>query len=275
MKLLEQNFPQIKVDLPEKHVLELSLNNPDQRNAITDEIIEGLESLLKLAEKEEQVRVVLLTGEGSGFSAGGDLKAMQSKTGMFKGSSEVLRYRYQTGIQRIPLAISTFEKPIIAAVNGAAIGAGLDIACMCDIRVASERAKFGETFVKLGLISGDGGSLFLQRVVGFAKAMELSLTGDVLSAEEALKIGLVNQVVPHDELKEAARLYARKIARNSPTAVRLMKKALYSARLQTVPEHLEQASLLQAITQRTKDHEVGVDAILAKNSASFPGEDYS
>ena len=154
-------------------------------------------------------------------------------------------------------------------VNGAAIGAGLDLACMCDIRIASDSAKFGETFAKLGLVPGDGGSFFLQRVVGFAKAMELSLTADIIFAKEAIRINLVNKVVGASELLDATTKVVNKINSNAPIAIQMVKKSIIHASKNDLNSNLELLSAFQGIAQRTSDHFSGVENLLNKKKTDF------
>lgn len=253
----------------EENLLWIKLNNPQQSNAITDGMIEGIEQTLRAAKKDHSVRVVIFAGEGKNFCAGGDIKAMGEQSGMFAGESDQLRRNYQSGIQRIPQAIEHFNKPIIAAVQGAAIGAGLDLACMCDLRVASDDASFGETFARLGLVPGDGGTFFLPRVVGHAKAMEMILTANVYSAKEALDMRLIGSVVA--DVRSAARALGKTIGQNAPVALALAKSALKMASRQELGQHLEVLSAYQGIAQRTSDHFEGVAAMLEKRRPRFEG----
>lgn len=251
------------------HTAVLTLDRPDARNAYSDAMIDGLCDALDALEDDDAVRVVLLTGAGPAFSAGGDLKAMRDHTGMFAGDSARLRVAYQRSIQRVPRRLLRFDKPVIAAVNGPAIGAGLDLACMADLRIASDRAVFGSTFVKVGLVPGDGGAYWLARAVGHARATALVLTGDVFDAHEALRIGLVAEVVPHDTLLDAAGALAARIAANAPLAVRLAKQALVRSRDLTAEQALELAATYQGIAQRTADHDEGVAAMIARRTPTF------
>ncbi len=253
------------------HVATITLNRPEARNAYSEAMVSSLISALDEAERDDAVRCVILTGAGKSFSAGGDLKRMRDRVGMFAGGSAELRSRYIDGIQRIPRRIALCDKPIIAAVNGAAIGAGLDLACMCDIRVAAAGAKLGSTFVKVGLVPGDGGAFLLARVVGFARALELVLTGRVLTAEDGLAIGLVHRVVPREQLLAAAREYAELIAGNAPLAVRLTKRAAYRSWGADLETALELAATYQGIAQRTEDHDEAVRALLERRPPSFVG----
>jgi enoyl-CoA hydratase/carnithine racemase len=250
----------------------VTLNRPSQANAFSDEMITALCRLLRLADWDDGVRVIIVTGMGKAFCAGGDVKAMEEKSGMFAGDSEELRRRYNRGIQQIPLTFEILQKPVIAMVNGPAIGAGCDLACMCDMRIGCGHSRFGETFAKLALVPGDGGTFFLQRVVGYAKAMELSLTGRIVEAPEALSIGLLNQIVDESELREATRKVATDIAANSPIAVSMIKKAIRQARTAEISGHLDLLAAFQGITQRTHDHFEGVQALKEKRAPKFKGK---
>lgn len=223
------------------------------------------------AEEDDRVRCVAITGAGSAFSAGGDLKAMRDKSGMFAGDPVALRNRYTRGIQSIPRRMARFDKPVIAAINGAAIGAGLDLTCMCDIRIAVNSAKLGSTFVKVGLIPGDGGAWLLSRTIGYPKAMDLILTGRILTADQALELGLVHEVVERDVLAPAVRRRAREILANSPLAVRLAKSAMQRSWFEPLDTALELAATYQGIVQNTEDHLEGVNAILEKRDPDFKG----
>lgn len=252
-------------------LLWVTLNRPQHSNAFSDEMITELCRVLREADWDDDVRVIILTGAGKSFCAGGDVKAMEEKTGMFAGDPEGLRRRYTRGIQQIPLTMEALHTPVVAMVNGAAIGAGCDLACMCDIRVGCSYSRFGETFAKLALVPGDGGTFFLQRVVGYAKAMELSLTGRIVPADEALALGLLNDLVDVDSLREETEKVARSIAANSPVAVSMIKKAIRQARTAEISGHLDLLAAFQGITQRTEDHFEGVRALKEKRPPRFKG----
>ncbi|WP_413577948.1 enoyl-CoA hydratase-related protein [Bdellovibrio sp. HCB290] len=270
MSFYAQSFPHLKVSL-KKHQLWVTLDNPEQSNAITYEMIDSLTRVLRFADFDNEIRVIVLTGEGANFCAGGDVKAMSTKTGMFAGEANELRMRYIHGIQQIPKCIEELSTPVIAMVNGGAIGAGCDLAMMCDLRIGSDKSKFGETFVKLGLVPGDGGSFFLQRVIGYSRAMQMSLTGDLVVGEEAFKWGLLNYFTTTDLLAETEKI-AEKIAANAPVAVQMTKKLMKAAYLQDSNTVLEQAAAYQGITQRTEDHFIALQAIKEKKSPEFGGK---
>ncbi len=250
----------------------LRLNHPESSNALSYEVIDALVTALKLADSDNSCRVVMMTGEGKSFCAGGDVKAMKNRSGMFAGEAFELKRLYENGIQLIPKTIEAFTKPLIALVNGAAIGAGCDLACMADIRLASEDARFGETFARLGLVPGDGGAFFLSRIVGYSRAMEMFLSAKIYSSSEALEMGLVSRVVPGDELLIAGAELAKTIAANAPVAVALVKRALKESRMHSLETHLDLISTYQALAQRTQDHFEGVDALLEKRTPKFQGK---
>ena len=232
----------------------ITLDRPEARNAYSDEMCEQLCAAFDRAERAPEVRAVVLTGAGASFHAGGDVKAMQARAGMFRGDPAELRQRYLDGIQAVPRRIAALRRPLICAVNGAAIGAGLDLACMCDLRVAARSAKLGSTFVKVGLVPGDGGAFFLARTVGFPRALELMLRGRVLDAEEALRIGLVHEVVDDEALATRARELAEELAALPPDALQLTKRAAYESWNSEVHRALELAATYQGIAQNHPDH---------------------
>jgi enoyl-CoA hydratase/carnithine racemase len=252
-------------------ILTLTLNRPEARNAWSDDMAAAVVRALCQADADPDVRVIVLTGAGDAFSAGGDLKAMRDRSGMFAGDGAELRDRYHHGLQQVSRAFESCETPIVAAVNGPAIGAGLDLACMCDIRIASDKARFGETFVSVGLVPGDGGAYFLSRAIGFARALEMALTARVIDAVEAHRIGLVSGVVPHEELPAAAMAVATSIARQAPVAAKLTKAAFYRGYQKDLETALTMAAAFQGLAQRTADHAEGVAALLEGRKPTFQG----
>ncbi|MBX8687291.1 crotonase/enoyl-CoA hydratase family protein [Mycobacterium sp. 20091114027_K0903767] len=233
-----------------------TIDLPDVGNAITGtDVIEAFESGVDTANRDNTIRAVVLTGAGKIFSAGGNVKEMADRQGMFGLDAIDQRRAYIDGIQRIPRALGRLEVPLIAAVNGAAIGAGCDLAMMCDIRIASERASFAESFVQLGLIPGDGGTWFLPRAIGYARAAELTFTGERIDATTALEWGLVSRVVPHDELLSEARTLADRIAVNPPHALRMAKRLLQESTTGTLESTLSMAAAMQPLAHHDTEHE--------------------
>ena len=244
-------------------VVTLTLNRPDQRNALStqaqcDELVDAC----RRVQSDDSVKVVILTGAGKAFCAGGNVKDFRDKKGLAEGTPAQIRENYRRGIQRIPMAFWRLDVPTIAAVNGPAIGAGCDLACMADIRIASENARFAESFVKLGLIPGDGGAWFLQRLLGYSRAAELSFTGDMIDARMAREIGLVNHVTKHKRLLEEAHLLASRIAANPGGALRMTKRLMREAQHSRLDMILEMSAAYQAITHSSEEHDDAVAAFL-------------
>jgi len=262
----------IRIELRD-HIALLTLNRPNTRNALSGEaMFAAFEQTFAALNTDLSVRVAILTGAGTAFCSGGNVAEMRDRTGMFSGSPKDIAQRYRDGIQRIPRAFETLQVPIIAAVNGPAIGAGNDLACMCDLRIASTTARFAESFVKVGIIPGDGGCWLLPRVIGHARAAEMALTGDAIDAEEALHFGLVSRVVaPEALLAEAFRLAGR-IAANPPQVLRWTRQLLQQARTGTLDEALNAAGRLQGLAHHTADHAEAVAAFFEKRLPKFTGD---
>ena len=254
-------------------IVTITLNDPAMRNPISErETVDSIVAALERLNQDGSARVAILTGAGSAFSSGGDLRKMQQEFEPRRDKPALTPRYYKFGIQRIPLAFEKLDVPIIAAVNGPAIGAGLDLACMCDMRIASESARFAESFVKVGIVPGDGGAWLLPRVVGYSKACEMAFTGDMLNAQEALTCGLVSRVVPDADLLDAAKTLADRIAVNPPYAVRMAKRLLIEGRHSRLDTLLELSASLQALTHATADHREAVNAFLEKRRPEFKGD---
>jgi enoyl-CoA hydratase/carnithine racemase len=253
-------------------IVVVTLNDPKTRNALSDDIIEGIVATCARINADTNVRCMILTGAGEGFSSGGNVKEMRERKGLFGGASVDMRRAYQHGIHRIPKAIYDLEVPSICAVNGAAIGAGCDTTLMCDIRIAGRKALFAESFLRVGLVSGDGGAWFLPRVVGLSRAYEMTLTGDVIDAEKAETWGLVSKVVDDDKLMDEAMALAKKIAAFAPHSIRLNKRLLRESQSVSLPVALEMASAMQALAQSTEDQHEAVSAMLDKRKPVFKGK---
>ncbi len=241
----------------ERHgpVMVLTMDRPTEHNALTgSDAFEAFEAASQRINHDDTIRAVILTGEGRSFCAGGNIKDMAHAQGLFAGAPYPLSQNYRRGIQRIPLAMAAIEVPTIAAVNGPAIGAGCDLACMCDIRIASTTARFAESFVTLGIVPGDGGAWLLPRSVGRSRAAEMAFTGDPLKADDALAAGLVSRVVPGPDLVATALELAQRIARNSGPALRLGKRLMQMGERLNLPDLLEVSAAFQALAHHTDEH---------------------
>jgi enoyl-CoA hydratase/carnithine racemase len=272
MSFYEQSFPHLTLKIINTHQLWITLNNPDQMNAITEEMITSLVTVLKHADFDKLIRVIVLTGIGKSFCAGGDIKAMKDKSGMFHGESNELRMRYMHGIQQIPRCIEEVSTPIIAMVNGAAIGAGCDLAMMCDLRIGGQSSKFAETFTRMGLVPGDGGTFFLQRVLGYGKAMQMFLTAEVFTGKKALDFGLLNYLFDDQDLEIETEKLADTIANLAPIAQSMTKKAMKISYLSDLHISLDSLATFQGISQRTSDHFEAINSFIEKRPPNFNSE---
>jgi enoyl-CoA hydratase/carnithine racemase len=254
------------------HVAILTLNRPEAMNALgAPGDGDQVQAVCEQVNADREIRCVVLTGAGRAFSAGGDVKAMKAREGAFAGSGVTIRDGYRGNIHKVVRSIYGLEVPSIAAVNGAAIGLGCDVACMTDIRIAADTARFGVTFLKLGLIPGDGGAWLLPRTIGMSRACELLFTGDVIDAATAAAWGLVSRVVPAAALMDEALALAEKIAAQPPHALRLAKTLLKQGQTTSYDTLMEMSAAAQAISHLTEDHLEGVDSILEKRPATFTG----
>jgi enoyl-CoA hydratase/carnithine racemase len=253
-------------------VATLTLNMPDTRNSISaQQTIEEIESACRRAQYDDEVSVLILTGAGKSFSSGGNVKAMRERAQEMSGPAVHLQERYRRGIQRIPLAVDSLDVPVIGAINGHAIGAGCDLAMMCDIRIASKAAVFGETFLNLGIIPGDGGSWFLVRQIGYQAAAELTFTGKVVDAAEALRLGMVSRVVEPEQLLPEAQALAKAIAAKPPRALRLAKRILKQAQRTSLSDFLDICAVTQGVVQTAEDHKTAIEAFFDKSTPVFKG----
>jgi enoyl-CoA hydratase/carnithine racemase len=233
-----------------------TINLPHVGNAITgDDFIAAFEAAVDYVNLDTGIRALILTGAGEIFSGGGNVKEMADRDGIFGLEALDQRYAYADGIQRIPRALARLEVPLIGAINGPAIGAGCDLAMMCDIRIASDRASFAESFVQLGLVPGDGGTWFLQRALGYQRAAEMTFTGDRVDAVTALEWGMVSCVVPHDDLLPQACALAGRIVKNPSHALRMAKRLLQESRTGSLESTLGMAAAMQSLAHRDPEHE--------------------
>ncbi len=247
----------------------LTLNRPDVFNAFDDELTTAMQRALKDAARSRETRVLILTGAGRAFSSGQDLASLKERF----SADYVPEYKRDLDRRYNPIitAIATMEKPVIAAVNGVAAGAGASLALACDMRIASEHASFIEAFVNVGLIPDSGSTWFLPRLVGSGLAFELCATGRKVGAEEAARIGLVNRTVPAGELMEVAEAEAARLASLPPRAIALTKRLLHRALSSDLAGQLDAEAYAQDVLGRTKDHHEGMAAFLEKRAPEFTG----
>ncbi|MBI5483428.1 MAG: enoyl-CoA hydratase/isomerase family protein [Deltaproteobacteria bacterium] len=261
---------QLEVD---GRVATLTFMRNDVRNALTGTaIIEDILDTVEWANTAAGISALIITGDGAAFCSGGNIKEMLNQSETFAGSVIEIQDKYRRGIQQVPLSIHKAEIPIIAAVNGPAIGAGFDLACMCDLRIASSRAVVGETFINLGITPGDGGAWFIQRLIGYQRAAELALTGRLVKADEALKMGIFLEVVEPEALLPRARELAAEIASKPPQVVRLTKRMMKLAQRSELQDFLDLCATFQAMAHHTEDHLEAVKAFVEKREPVYRGK---
>jgi len=254
-------------------IAKLTMNRPEIRNPLGEpEDVDNFEEAKNLINNDRGIRCVILTGEGSAFSAGGNIKNMKERSGNFSGSSVALRERYRYGIHRIIKAVWNIEVPVIAAINGPAVGLGNDVACLADIRIASENALFGVTFLKIGLIPGDGGAWLLPKIIGLSKAAELLYTGKLIKPDVAKEWGLISYIYPPEKLIEEANNIAEEITKQPPDALRMAKKLLREGMTTSFDTILEMSANMQALMHLTEDHQEALSAFFEKRDANYKGK---
>lgn len=251
------------------NIATITLNRPERLNALSPTMREELYDALVKSNSRDDVRVIVITGAGRGFCSGGDVKAMNERNE--SGAGTALEEAMAPARDEAVLAMRDSRVPIIAAVNGAAAGAGMNIALACDIRIAADNARFGQTFTRRGLHPDWGGTYFLPRLVGMAKACELIFTGKMIDAAEALRLGLVTEVTAPDALMPAVRALAGEIAAGPPIAIRLARRAMYRNADSNLREALEYETFAQNLCRETEDSKEGVRAFVEKREPRFKG----
>jgi enoyl-CoA hydratase/carnithine racemase len=254
------------------NVVTLTIDRPESRNSLGEEGDgEAFAQACAQINADRDVRCAILTGAGPAFSAGGNVKAMRERAGAFAGAGVHIRERYRNGIHRIVRSVWGIEVPLIAAVNGAAIGLGNDVACLADMRIAADNAIFGATFLKIGLVPGDGGAWILPRVIGAARAAELFFTADTIDAATAQAWGLVSKVVPAASLMDEARALAARICRQPPDVLRMTKKLMREGMGVSFDTIMEMSASYQALAHTTEDHKEAVAGFFEKREPEYRG----
>lgn len=254
------------------HVVTLTFNMPETMNALTDhDLCSAIVAAMQRINQDHSVRCAIVTGAGRAFSSGGNLKHMKEKIETFAGDAISVKDGYRGGIQRVAKAMWECEVPLIAAVNGPSYGAGCDTTCLCDIRIASTRATFAENFVRVGIISGDGGAWLLPRQIGLSRAAEMTFTAEPVDAATALEWGLVSKVVEPDALLPEAHALANRIAKNPPRQLRMAKRLLREGLNTRLDSVLELAAAYQGACHQTEDHNEAVNSLLERREPMFSG----
>jgi len=234
----------------ENGIATILLNRPERKNSFTLPMIDAWADALADARDDDDVRVVILRGEGDAFCAGVDLERVSQEMGADPlGMKEMLRLH----VQRIPLLVEDLDKPLIAAVTGPAVGAGMDMALMCDMRVAGRSARFCESYIRVGFVPGAGGCYYLPRLVGIGKAFELFMTGDFIDAEEAYRIGIVNRLVDDDQVLEETYAMAERMAKAPPVVSGMLKRALYQSANSDLRTSLDLVSSHMGVVRSTPE----------------------
>lgn len=253
-------------------VVRLTINRPESRNPLGEEGDGKLfEDAARNINADREVRCAILTGAGKAFSAGGNLKAMREQTGPFAGTGVLIREGYRSGIHRMVRALWSIEVPLIAAVNGPAIGLGNDVACLADLRIAADTALFAASFLTMGLVPGDGGAWILPRLIGQARAAELFFTGDIIDANTAREWGLVSKVVPAADLMNEAGALAARICRQPPDVLRMTKRLMRDGERASFETLMEMSAAFQSLAHLTADHREAVAAFFEKRPPEFKG----
>ncbi|WNC12279.1 enoyl-CoA hydratase-related protein [Brevibacillus brevis] len=262
----------------ENGIARITLNRPDKLNAFSTEMIDLWIDALETVRDSDDIRVVLLNGNGRAFCSGGDVKSMINGEGFLYNNTDAgdlvtnalaRKNSLWKRVQRIPLILQEIDKPVIAVIHGLAIGAGLDMALACDIRIAAQSTKMAESYVKAGIVPGDGGAFLLPRLIGLDKALEMLWTGDFVSAEEAKKLGLVTHVVPDKELDDFVESYIQKLVEGPQEVMRFIKRAVYQGLRMDLRSSLDYISSAMGIVTELDDYHEGIKAISEKRTPIF------
>jgi len=254
------------------HVAKITLNRPKTYNGYHEHLVKEVVAAIDLARQDDDVRVLIITGTGKAFCAGGDISGSAESRGRFGDHAMGHLLEMREGFHQLVLSLNRFDKPVIAAINGAAVAGGLTLALCCDLRIASDQARLGDTALKFGLLPDEGGAYLFPRVMGMDRALKMSLLSEVYDAHRALELGLVTEVVPHDQLEARVNELAKQLADGPPLAIRMAKRMMYKQREMTLANALEDAALAVMITNSSEDAREGIRAFREKRKPNFKGK---
>ena len=266
-----QDFRHIKFETPAPQVARIVLNRPARMNAYTNPLCDELVTALTRYMRDDGLRVLILTGEGRGFCAGGDVAGGDDDSPHYRDKQMGHGQEMREGMHRVILALHRMDKPVIAAINGAAVAGGLALALACDIRIAADTAKLGDTSGKFGLLPDEGGAWLFPRAMGLDRALKMTWLNEVYSADQALALGLVTEVVPASELESRSLAFAKALAARAPLAVRLAKNMMRKGLDSSLESSLDDAALSVMIANPSQDVREGVSAFFAKREPRFEG----
>lgn len=259
----------------ENHIARITLNRPDSLNAFSEDMLLKWVDALETVRDSDDIRAVVVSGNGRAFCSGGDVKEMIAGRGFYKSEDDITstamarKNSLWKKVQRVPLLLEDIDKPVIAKVHGVALGAGLDMALMCDIRIVGKSARLAESYLNVGIVPGDGGTYFLPRLVGVDQALDMFWTRKMLSAAEAKEKGLVTHVVPDDELDAFTEDYLQTLVTGPQNAIRLTKRAVYQNRDMSLRASLDMISSAMGIVTELEDYHRGVQAVIEKRKPEF------
>jgi 2-(1,2-epoxy-1,2-dihydrophenyl)acetyl-CoA isomerase len=253
-------------------IAKITINRPERMNGYSEPMVKDLLAAIDLARQDEDVRVLIITGTGRAFCAGGDISGQPDTASRFRGHPMGHLLEMREGFHQLVLSLNRFDKPVIAAVNGAAVAGGLTLALCCDFRIASDQARLGDTALKFGLLCDEGGAYFFPRVMGMDKALRMTMLAEVYDAKTALELGLVTEVVAHDKLEARTMEFARRLADGPPLAIRMAKRMMYKQQEMTLANALEDAALSVMITNPSEDVREGTRAFREKRKPAFKGK---